>query len=114
MNESGKFVARVRANDRVGPCQVCIVHDDLDLPLGSYKIQFGKGPQLHYGVQSVEKELGTKDFWRIRIGIDNRDPNNRVSGDEYVLQDFTEEEIQVLEDEVFPKIWGELQITLKS
>lgn len=49
-----------------------IAHDDLDLRLGSFKIQFGKGPRLHKGILSVEQALGTKEFWRIRIGIENR------------------------------------------
>lgn len=88
MNDSGSFVK--------GKEDFVIVHDDLDLPLGRYKIQFGKGPELHYGVQSIENELGTKDFWRIRIGVDNRDPANRTPGDQYVLEDFTTDEKEIL------------------
>lgn len=113
MNESGKFVRKAVGEfggfgGFGGLENLYIVHDDLDIPLGQYKIQFGKGPQLHYGVQSVEKELGTKDFWRIRIGIDARSPAGRETGEKYVLQDFTAEERQVLNDKVFPKIWEEL------
>lgn len=103
MNESGKFAR--------GKKDFVIVHDDLDLPLGKYKIQFGVGPKVHYGIQSVENELRTKDFWRVRIGVDNRDPDNRIPGDVYVLQDFTAEEKQILEgvfdailkDDSFPR-----------
>lgn len=75
-----------------------VVHDDLDIPLGQYKIQKGKGPKVHYGVQSVEQALGTSDFWRVRVGIDNRDPSNRASGEQYVLQDFTQEEKLIIAD----------------
>lgn len=75
-----------------------IVHDDLDIPLGQYKIQKGRGPKLHYGVRSVEEALGTPDFWRVRIGVDNRDPGNRTSGEQYVLQDFTQEEKLIIAD----------------
>lgn len=89
MNDSGKFVKSQK--------DFIIIHDDLDLKLGTYKIQFGKGPELHYGIQSVEKELGTKDFWRIRVGVDNRDPSDREPGESYVLKDFTPEERKVLE-----------------
>ena len=64
-----------------------IIHDDLDIPLGKFKIQFGKGPRLHNGVLSVEQALGTKEFWRIRIGIDNR-LKNTDSGEDYVLEKF--------------------------
>lgn len=103
MNGSGKFFK--------GKKDFMVVHDDLDLRLGSYKIQFGKGPELHYGIQSIEKELGTKDFWRIRIGVDNRDPKNRELGESYVLKDFTKEELKILEgvfdailkDDSFPR-----------
>lgn len=74
-----------------------IVHDDLDLRLGEFKIQKGKGPKLHNGILSIEKTLGTLDFWRIRIGVDNREADNRIPGEAYVLQNFTEEEFRVLE-----------------
>lgn len=100
MNDSGKFVK--------GKKDFIIVHDDLDLPLGKYKIQFGKGPELHYGVTSVENELGTKDFWRIRIGIDNRDLKNKISGEDYVLENFSGEEIEILQ-EVYAKIRDDLK-----
>lgn len=73
-----------------------IVHDDLDLHLGDYKIQRGKGPRLHNGLLSIEKKLKTKDFWRVRIGVDNRLPGNQISGEEYVLSDFSSEEFVVI------------------
>ncbi|HLD27162.1 MAG TPA: aminoacyl-tRNA hydrolase [Patescibacteria group bacterium] len=71
---------------------VFIVHDDLDIRLGEYKIQKGKGPKLHNGIASIEKALGTSDFWRVRIGIDNRHKDVRIQGEIYVLQDFLYEE----------------------
>jgi len=100
MNDSGKFVKKNKPKDLN---DLYIAHDDLDIRLGQYKIQFGVGPKVHYGIQSIENELGTKDFWRIRIGVDNRDPNNRTPGEEYVLQDFSSEELKILE-EVYAKI----------
>ncbi len=114
MNESGEAVRRWVAFYRVKPEDLYIAHDDLDIPLGEYKIQFGVGPQLHYGIQSVEKELGTKDFWRVRIGVDNRPASRRAGiprtpGEEYVLQDFTKEELEILEQRAFPKIVEELK-----
>jgi len=74
-----------------------IVHDDLDIKLGEYKIQKGKGPKVHKGINSIEKALGTDDFWRVRVGVDNRDSNNRTPGEQYVLQDFTSEEKEILD-----------------
>lgn len=120
MNESGKFVKQAVDKFKKGRFfekessldgDLYIVHDDLDLPLGQWKIQLGVGPKVHYGVNSVEESLGTRDFWRIRIGVDNRAHSAeapRAKGDEYVLQDFTGEERKILE-EIFPKILEELR-----
>jgi len=73
-----------------------VAHDDLDIKLGEYKIQKGRGPKEHNGVESVENALKTKDFWRIRIGIENRD-RDRENGESYVLGKFTSEEKGILE-----------------
>ena len=73
-----------------------VAHDDLDIPLGKFKIQKGEGPRLHNGISSIEKALGSKDFWRIRIGVDNRDTAKRIDGETYVLQDFTRGEKAIL------------------
>ena len=106
MNESGGWVRRKISNFNppVGGqiSNLIIIHDDLDIPLGKFKIQLGKGPRLHNGVLSVEQALGTKEFWRIRIGIDNR-LKNTDSGEDYVLEKFRPEEKKILEL-VFPEI----------
>jgi peptidyl-tRNA hydrolase, PTH1 family len=112
MNESGKFVKNLIDHYSLAIDHLYIVHDDLDIPLGSYKIQFGIGPKVHNGVNSIESELRTKDFWRARIGVDNRVPDDRTSGEEYVLQDFTEEERRIL-DGVIEKICKEINSLLQ-
>ena len=96
MNDSGEAVKKFKNFYKVTPANLYIVHDDLDIPLGQYKLQLGKGPKVHNGVNDIELKLGTPEFWRIRIGVDNRDPENREAGDKYVLQDFTDEEKQTL------------------
>jgi peptidyl-tRNA hydrolase, PTH1 family len=96
MNDSGIFVNMLADKYNIDPHDLYIIHDDLDIPLGSYKIQFGTGPKDHNGVNSVEEELGTKDFWRVRVGIDNRAPGERIPGEEYTLQNFTDEERKVI------------------
>lgn len=93
MNDSGTEVKRLLGN--LDPANLYVIHDDLDIPLGSYKIQKGRGPKLHKGILSIERELGTPDFYRVRIGVDNR-KGDGTFGEEYVLQDFTEEELEVL------------------
>lgn len=109
MNESGKFVKKKIAECKLQITDLIIVHDDLDIPLGKFKIQFGVGPKVHNGLTSVEEQLGTKDFWRIRIGVDNRDPEDRTPGEQYVLEDFTKEELKTLVS-LFSKIWEELRL----
>ena len=105
MNESGIAIKKLVVQYKIKTPDLWVIHDDLDLKLGSYKIQKGKGPKLHNGVNSIERELGNWNFWRVRIGIDNRMPNakwpmlngKKISGEQYVLQDFTKEELEILE-----------------
>jgi peptidyl-tRNA hydrolase, PTH1 family len=108
MNESGNIIRDLK-NDGLFNKQpdFYLAHDDLDIKLGEYKIQFGTGPKVHNGVESVENALGTKDFWRIRIGIDNRKPENRIPGEDYVLQKFSHEEKEIL-DKVIEEIAGKV------
>ena len=112
MNSSGKSVKRLVDSYKITTDNLYIVHDDLDIPLGQFKIQEGRGPKVHNGISSVEKELGTRDFWRVRIGVDNRDPENRTSGEEYVLEDFTASEQEIL-DQVLKKIAQTLKTNLQ-
>lgn len=98
MNASGKAVSAIVNFYSVGHESLYVAHDDLDLPLGEYKIQFEIGPKVHNGVNSIEEFLGSSQFWRVRIGIDNRDPENRTPGEAYVLQKFTDEEMRIIDD----------------
>ena len=97
MNDSGKFVKTVVDKYKLNLSDLYVVFDDLDILLGEYKIQFGRGPKDHNGTASVDNELGTKEYWHVRVGVDKRDPQNRVLGEEYVLQNFTDEEKGILE-----------------
>lgn len=83
-----------------------VVHDDLDIPFGNFKIQHNRGAAGHKGVQSLIDALGTKKFGRIRIGI-GRPPEN-IPSEKYVLMHFTKEEKEKLE-EVFDEILKNLQ-----
>jgi PTH1 family peptidyl-tRNA hydrolase len=95
MNNSGPVVAYAKNKHKLKLDDIYILHDDLDIRLGEYKIQKGVGPKDHKGLLSIEKFLG-KDFWRLRIGVDNRDATNRIPGEAYVLQNFNQNEIQIL------------------
>jgi PTH1 family peptidyl-tRNA hydrolase len=96
MNQSGEFVKKLVEQYHSNPSDLWVIHDDLDISLGGYKIQKGKGPKLHNGINSIEDKLGTDEFWRVRVGVDNRNPEDRTPGEEYVLQDFTQEELKLL------------------
>lgn len=72
-----------------------IIHDEMDYPLSQFKIQKGRGAAGHKGVESIISALGTKDFWRLRVGIGS--PPEGIQGEEYVLEKFSREEQKSLE-----------------
>ena len=112
MNESGRAVRKIVDFYKLDICEVVIIHDDLDIDLGEYKIQKGVGPKVHNGVSSVESALGSKDFLRVRLGINNREKNNfGGSGSDYVLTKFTEEELEEMSD-VIEESMDELVVAL--
>ncbi|MBU4368888.1 aminoacyl-tRNA hydrolase, partial [Patescibacteria group bacterium] len=96
--------------DKIEPKDIIVIHDDLDIPLGEYKIARDRGSAGHKGVQSVIDALGTKDFIRIRIGIKPLDKlgATQIPTKEFVLENFTKEEKKII-DEVIEKICGEIE-----
>ena len=96
INSSGEVVKKLVNFYKIDKENLIVVHDDLDIRLGEWKKQFSQGPKLHNGLLSIEEKLGTIDFWRFRVGVDNRTVDNRISGEDYVLQPFFEEEITLL------------------
>jgi len=108
MNKSGITVKKLFINNKLKIEDLIVIHDDLDIPLGKFHVQVGVGPQLHNGLESIEQILKNKEFTRVRIGVDARPPRSenvyRVDGETYVLEDFTPEEKNILEKEMFPKI----------
>ncbi|MBI2443714.1 MAG: aminoacyl-tRNA hydrolase [Candidatus Magasanikbacteria bacterium] len=95
MNESGVAVAYVAKKHGLKSADIIVVHDDKDIPLGEIRAQPGRGAAGHHGVLSIIERLGTKDFWRVRVGIA---PAAGVRGDtaEFVLAKFTKEEQGIL------------------
>ena len=96
MNKSGEVVSRLVSYYKIPLSDIIIIHDDLDLKLNEYRLHFAKGPKIHNGVNSIEKALGSKDFFRYRVGIENR-PDKSISGKDYVLQPFNSDEKAVIE-----------------
>lgn len=83
MNLSGESVAACAAYFRVPPDSVLVVHDELDLPVGSVRLKRGGGHGGHNGLRSIEQMLGSKDYLRIRLGIGHPGVGRDVAG--YVL-----------------------------
>lgn len=67
MNDSG--ISGKWFSDEYVDSPVFVLYDDLDLPVGTWKLSFDRGSGGHNGIKSIEKHLGTKEFFRIRIGI---------------------------------------------
>jgi len=89
MNESGGEVLSLITNYELPITDLLIIHDDMDLPLGEFRLQFGRSAAGHKGVQSIIDALGTQDFWRLRIGIGR--PPVGVPSEDYVLSPFSAE-----------------------
>lgn len=91
MNESGAAVQEVVHFYKIDPERLIVVHDDLDIPFGSGKLQKGKSDAGHNGAKSIIDALGTEQFWRLRIGIAGNSRGQKA-GDVYVLEEFDKEE----------------------
>jgi len=114
MNDSGFSVAYAKKKHKdFKISDIYIIHDDLDLSLGTWKISWTKGPKVHGGINDIEQKLRTDKFWRVRIGVDNRGPKNKVTGKAYVLQNFSEEEVGIIK-EVIEKVIMELLVRVKE
>ena len=69
MNLSGKSVAGAIRQRSFGADRLLVVHDEIDLPLGAARLKFGGGTAGHKGVANIAETLGTRGFWRLRIGV---------------------------------------------
>ncbi len=78
MNKSGLALKKIIVSKKKA-ADLIIVHDDLDLPLGKFKISFGKNSGGHKGVESIIKNIKTKEFGRIRIGIAPTTPSGKIN-----------------------------------
>lgn len=95
MNVSGRAVGAVAQFYKLEPAQVLVVHDELDLPPGSVKLKLGGGHGGHNGLKDIITHLGTRDFWRLRIGIGH--PGERTEVVDYVLNAPRKEEQVLIE-----------------
>ena len=86
MNVSGPPVAALAAFYKIPPTRIVVVHDELDLPLGTIRLKIGGGDGGHNGLRSVTRALSGREYYRVRIGVGR--PPGRQDPADYVLRDF--------------------------
>ncbi len=94
MNRSGDAVGAILHFYKSSPDQLLVVHDELDLPLGTIRLVKNRGAAGHHGVESIITTLGTKDFSRLRIGVAPEAATK--TGADLVLDGFTQAETTLL------------------
>ncbi len=97
MNASGEAVGEAARFFKIPASDVLIIHDELELPVGTVSLKWSGGLGGHNGLRSVKACLGTADFWRLRFGISK--PQGKDIAD-YVLSAFTADE-QIILSQVF-------------
>lgn len=112
MNESGNPLNLVSRFYKISPKNIYVIHDDLDLPVGEWRLQFDRGPAGHNGIKSIIENLGSQTFWRLRIGI-GHPQNPNISVEDYVLQPFTATEKKLI-DKVTPEILDKIDEISRS
>lgn len=71
MNRSGQSISALANFYKINAKDILVLHDELDLPVGTAKIKIGGSTGGHNGLKDTQAKLGTSDFWRLRIGIDH-------------------------------------------
>ncbi len=95
MNNSGLAVNSIKDYYKIENEDIIVIHDDLDLPFGTVKFKIGGGHGGHNGLRSLDAHIG-KDYIRVRIGIGKPQDKSQVAN--YVLSNFSKEELNKLED----------------
>ncbi len=96
MNVSGRAVVALALFYKILPDEILVVHDELDLPPGSARLKLGGGHGGHNGLKDIIAHLGTRDFWRLRIGIGH--PGERSEVVNYVLKAPRKEEQPLIDE----------------
>ena len=84
MNLSGKSVAALARFFKITPQEILVVHDELDVLPGQVKLKFGGSHAGHNGLRDIHAQLGSSDYWRLRLGIGH--PGNKADVVHWVLK----------------------------
>lgn len=109
MNNSGMAVQAIKEYYKLGIENIIVIHDDIDLPFGTVKFKIGGGHGGHNGLRSIDAHIG-KEYIRVRIGVGK--PQDKSDVANYVLNNFSKEELNKLQD-IIPHIINAIK-ALKS
>ncbi|MFA5309119.1 MAG: aminoacyl-tRNA hydrolase [Dehalococcoidales bacterium] len=103
MNASGEAVNALLKKLNIKPEDLVVIHDDLDLPAGKIRLRLGGSSGGHKGIDSIISHTGTRDFYRVRVGIGRPESDSKSEAAKedgviaYVLSDFTGAEREIME-----------------
>jgi len=98
MNLSGKSVAALARFFKIAPQEILVAHDELDLMPGQVKIKCGGGHAGHNGLRDIHAQLGSADYWRLRLGIGH--PGVKAEVVDYVLRKPAPEQRELIEQTI--------------
>jgi peptidyl-tRNA hydrolase, PTH1 family len=98
MNLSGKSVAALANFFKIAPQEILVAHDELDLVPGQVKIKCGGGHAGHNGLRDIHAQLGSADYWRLRLGIGH--PGVKAEVVDYVLRKPMPEHRELIEQTI--------------
>ena len=110
MNSSGVCIKELAEYFKIEVKNIFVFHDDMDIDVGKVRAKFGGSSAGHNGIESIDKNIG-KNYSRIRIGVGR--PENNSTGAEHVLDNFSTEEQQSMED-VTKNIIESLSVLIKK
>jgi len=110
MNNSGQAVKILKSFYKIKPENIIVIHDDIDLPISKIRISQGSSSGGNKGVDSIIKELGSKNFIRVRVGIANTQ-RVKIPADKFVLQNFNPSDKKILKN-LMPQILGALNMLI--
>ena len=95
MNKSGEAVRALMDFYKIDRAKLVVVHDEIEIPFGTIRIQNNRGPGGHNGLKSINEHLATQDYLRVRLGV-GRPSNPKFDVSDYVLQGFSKDEEPLL------------------
>lgn len=106
MNASGEAVKSALAYTKTTQDHMLVLHDDADLPLGTFKLQYERGAAGHNGIRSIISSIGGNAFWRVRIGVRTKSAgkSTREKAGVFVLKKISKQNKKILEG-----VFGEIK-----